>query len=103
MRDDVEEEQFLDLSLLMAMLTNLLSKDFIDFGFTGEIIRSFHRTLTDPALNISPCCSLSWLMMFIVGLLLVWPTSWTPAIGGLIVCECLCLCVHRHVAILLGA
>ena len=41
MRDDVEEEQFLDLSLLMAMLTNLLSKDFIDFGFTGEIILSF--------------------------------------------------------------
>ena len=32
--------------------------------------------------------------MFIVGLLLVWPTSWTPAIGGLIMCECVCLCVH---------
>ena len=46
-------------------------------------------------------------------LILVWPTSWTPTIGGLIVyvraCECVrvyervSLCVRRHVAILLGA
>ena len=25
--------------------------------------------------------------------LLVWPISWTPAIGGLIVCVCECICV----------
>ena len=38
-------------------------------------------------------------------ILLVWPTSWTPAVGGLIVCVrvCVSLCVRRHVAILLGA
>ena len=37
--------------------------------------------------------------------ILVWPTSWTPAVGGLIVCVCVCvsLCVRRHVTILLGA
>ncbi|KAK2170788.1 hypothetical protein NP493_1142g00027 [Ridgeia piscesae] len=33
---DTEEDQFSDLSLLMSVLTNLLSKDFIDFGFTGD-------------------------------------------------------------------
>ena len=50
-----------------------------------------------------------------VNLLLVWPTCRTPAAGGLIVCErlcvcvcacvraCVCLCVRGHVAILLGA
>ena len=31
--------------------------------------------------------------------ILVWPTSWTSAVGGLFVC----LCVRGHVAILLGA
>ena len=38
-------------------------------------------------------------------ILLVWPTSWTPAVGGLFVCECVCvsLCVRGHVAIVLGA
>ena len=31
--------------------------------------------------------------------LLLWPTSWTSAVGGLIVCES----VRRHVAILIGS
>ena len=33
-------------------------------------------------------------------LLLVWPTSWTPAIGGLIVCVCESVCPKtcRHIA-----
>ena len=30
--------------------------------------------------------------------LLVWPTSWTPAIGGLIVCEWVCPKTCRHIA-----
>ena len=34
---------------------------------------------------------------------LVWLTCQTPAVGGLIVCEWVSLCVRRHVAILLGA
>ena len=25
--------------------------------------------------------------------ILVWPTSWTPVVGGLIVCVCVCACV----------
>ena len=29
--------------------------------------------------------------------MLVWPTSWTPAIGGLIVCVCACACVREAV------
>ena len=35
--------------------------------------------------------------------IVVWLTCRTPAVGGLIVCECVCLCVHGHVTILLGA
>ena len=31
-------------------------------------------------------------------LVLVWPTSWTPAIGGLIVCEYVCPNTCRHIA-----
>ena len=27
-------------------------------------------------------------------IVLVWPTSWTPAVGGLFVCECMCECVY---------
>ena len=33
-------------------------------------------------------------------IILVWPTSWTPAVGGLFVCECVSECVcpqtYRH-------
>ena len=50
--------------------------------------------------------------MFIDMILLVWPTSWTPAVGGLIVyalvseyvCPCVCVCesvcprASRHIA-----
>ena len=36
-------------------------------------------------------------------IILVWLTCQTPAVGGLIVCECVSLCVRGHVAILLGA
>ena len=28
--------------------------------------------------------------------ILVWPTSWTPAVGGLIVCVCARACVHAR-------
>lgn len=31
-----EEEQYQDLLLIMELLTNLLSKEFIDFSDTGE-------------------------------------------------------------------
>lgn len=34
---DAEEDQFSDLLTLMEMLTNLLSKDFIDFGVSGKM------------------------------------------------------------------
>ena len=50
------------------------------------------------------CVSLD--IAIILTLILVWPTSWTPAVCGLIVCVCqagVCLCVRGHVAILLGA
>ena len=33
---DVEEDQFGDILTLMEMLTNLLSKDFIDFSYAGR-------------------------------------------------------------------
>ncbi len=43
----------------------------------------------------------------VLSIILAWPTSWTPAVGGLIVCdwvnEWVSLCVRGHVAILLGA
>ena len=42
-------------------------------------------------------CAFSYEIEYYI--ILVWPTSWTPAVGGLFVC----LCVHGHVAILLGA
>ena len=29
--------------------------------------------------------------------IVVWPTSWTPAVGGLFVCECVCVCVCESV------
>ena len=35
---DAEEEQFRDLLILMELLTNLLSKDFIDLAPQGERI-----------------------------------------------------------------
>lgn len=33
-----EEEQYQDLLLIMELLTNLLSKEFIDFSDTGEAV-----------------------------------------------------------------
>ena len=30
-------------------------------------------------------------------LILVWPTSWTPALGSLIVCECVCPRTCRNI------
>ena len=33
---DAEEEQYSDLLILMELLTDLLSKDFVDFGMTGD-------------------------------------------------------------------
>ena len=35
--------------------------------------------------------------------ILVWTTSWTPALGGLFVCECVCPRVRGHDPIPLGA
>ena len=32
-------------------------------------------------------------------MLLVWPPSWTPAVGGLFVCECVCACVRACVRV----
>ena len=32
-----EEDQYQDLLLIMELLTNLLSKEFIDFSDTGEL------------------------------------------------------------------
>ena len=37
---DAEEEQFSDLLILMELLTDLLSKDFVDFGLTGKLCKS---------------------------------------------------------------
>ena len=34
---DMEEDQFRDILTLMELLTNILSKDVIDFGDAGEI------------------------------------------------------------------
>ena len=31
------------------------------------------------------------------GLILVWPTSWTAAVGGLFLCECVCVCMCESV------
>ena len=40
-----------------------------------------------------------WLNSRIIALIiLVWPTSWTPAVGGLIVCESVCPKTCRHIA-----
>lgn len=36
-----EEDQYQDLLLIMELLTNLLSKEFIDFSDTGELTVSF--------------------------------------------------------------
>ena len=36
LQPNAEEEQFTDLLNLMDLLTNLLSKDFIDFDLTGD-------------------------------------------------------------------
>jgi hypothetical protein len=41
-----EEEQYQDLLLIMELLTNLLSKEFIDFSDTGKV------SCSDPFL----CC-----------------------------------------------
>ena len=38
-----------------------------------------------------PACNIY--MLSIIVILLVWPTSWTPAIGGLFVCEWVCMYV----------
>ena len=42
-----------------------------------------------------------------LNIILVWPTSWMPAVGGLFVCvrvhRHVSLCVRGYVAILLGA
>ena len=54
------------------------------------------RILQDPVLAQT---LLSLLEHTGIVFILVWPTSWTPAVGGLIVC----MCFGRHVAILLGA
>ena len=49
-----------------------------------------------------PLCSASSILMMSLKyiLILVWPTSWTPAIGGLIVCVCESVCPKtcRHIA-----
>lgn len=34
-----EEDQYQDLLLIMELLTNLLSKEFIDFSDTGEVFK----------------------------------------------------------------
>ena len=39
----------------------------------------------------------------IIVIILVWPTSWTPALGSLIVCVWVSECVRGHFALLLGA
>ena len=42
---DGEEEQFRDLQLLMELLTNLLSKDYIDLAPPGKIRPLLHLIL----------------------------------------------------------
>lgn len=37
-----EEDQYQDLLLIMELLTNLLSKEFIDFSDTGELTAHLH-------------------------------------------------------------
>ena len=36
-------------------------------------------------------CMIVMLCLHSDSLILVWPTSWTPAVGGLFVCECMCV------------
>lgn len=37
-----EEDQYQDLLLIMELLTNLLSKEFIDFSDTGEVFKNIY-------------------------------------------------------------
>lgn len=37
-----EEDQYQDLLLIMELLTNLLSKEFIDFSDTGEVFKKIY-------------------------------------------------------------
>ena len=53
---EAEEEQYRDLTLLMELLTNLLSKDFIDLspadsGETAEEVGNFGGTTYQPHLD----------------------------------------------------
>lgn len=43
-----EEDQYQDLLLIMELLTNLLSKEFIDFSDTG-VVAVFYRRQTSTA------------------------------------------------------
>ena len=57
--------------------------------------------------NIVEPAPSSRLKASIINILMVWPTIWTPAVGGLFVYLCVrghvSLCVRGHVAILFGA
>lgn len=48
-----EEDQYQDLLLIMELLTNLLSKEFIDFSDTGGLLSAFKYDKR----NIWPCPS----------------------------------------------
>lgn len=49
-----EEDQYQDLLLIMELLTNLLSKEFIDFSDTGGLFSAFKqdRRIVDCALHL---------------------------------------------------
>ena len=58
---DMEEDQFRDILTLMELLTNILSKDVIDFGDPGE--KRSRKTdleiiLQYPLTNVSPLTDL---------------------------------------------
>lgn len=52
-----EEDQYQDLLLIMELLTNLLSKEFIDFSDTGLLCFRLFKLTHPPSINQS---SFAW-------------------------------------------